>query len=339
MKLEIHKKGLIIYSMVLIASVVFSSFYGGPVSYGLLYGLLLLLPLSILYTCYNYWFLKVYQEIEVHKVVKGELHRYRVIFENAGWVPIYKMVLHLYTDRCELKEIDDKAQITLAVHEKKELTSGIKCTYAGAYNVGINRITLKDPFGIYSVELEVPYKFRAVVKPQITDMANQAIEIENIFNSADIKSDTAVEDIPGSDSRAYQRGDSLHAINWKVSARLGELVVRVPDKMEKQTVTMLLIADVDEKEKYSLEAIKRRDFFLEFIVSAAWLFGEQQVPVKFIYPSGKDLTGCSDGYMLVLAPYADYSAETAAKRITRAQCLSLNDYAADLANVTLNNEE
>ena len=60
---------------------------------------------------------------------------------------------------------------------------------------------------------------------------------------------------------------------------------------------------------------------------------------KFIYPSGKDLTGCSDGYMLVLAPYADYSAETAAKRITRAQCLSLNDYAADLANVTLNNEE
>lgn len=60
---------------------------------------------------------------------------------------------------------------------------------------------------------------------------------------------------------------------------------------------------------------------------------------KFVYPSGKDFTGCCDGFMLVLAPYADYSAETAAKRITRAQCLSLNDYAADLANVTLNNEE
>ena len=60
---------------------------------------------------------------------------------------------------------------------------------------------------------------------------------------------------------------------------------------------------------------------------------------KFVYPSGKDVTGCCDGFMLVLAPYADYSAETAAKRITRAQCLSLNDYAADLANVTLNNEE
>ena len=56
---------------------------------------------------------------------------------------------------------------------------------------------------------------------------------------------------------------------------------------------------------------------------------------KFIYPSGRDLKGCSDGFMLVLAPYADYSPETAATRITRSQCLDMNDYAADIANVTL----
>ena len=60
---------------------------------------------------------------------------------------------------------------------------------------------------------------------------------------------------------------------------------------------------------------------------------------KFVYPAGRDLTGCSDGFMLVLAPYADYSAETAAKRITRAQCLDLNGYAEDLANVTLKCDE
>ena len=51
--------------------------------------------------------------------------------------------------------------------------------------------------------------------------------------------------------------------------------------------------------------------------------------------SGRDLSGCSDGFLLVLAPYAGYSAETAAARITRAQCLDMNAYAADLATVTL----
>ena len=60
---------------------------------------------------------------------------------------------------------------------------------------------------------------------------------------------------------------------------------------------------------------------------------------KFIYPSGRDLTGCSEGFMLVLAPYADFSEETVAKRITRAQCLDMNEYAADLANVTLKGDE
>ena len=60
---------------------------------------------------------------------------------------------------------------------------------------------------------------------------------------------------------------------------------------------------------------------------------------KFVYPSGRDFSGCTGGFMLVLAPYADYSAETAAKRITRAQCLDLNKYAANLANVTLKCDE
>ena len=60
---------------------------------------------------------------------------------------------------------------------------------------------------------------------------------------------------------------------------------------------------------------------------------------KFVYPAGRDLAGCSDGFLLVLAPYADYSAETAAKRITRAQCLDLNRYAEDLTNVTLKCDE
>jgi hypothetical protein len=60
---------------------------------------------------------------------------------------------------------------------------------------------------------------------------------------------------------------------------------------------------------------------------------------KFIYPSGRDLTGCSDGFLLVLAPYADYSEETAATRITRAQCLDMNGFAADLANVALKDDE
>lgn len=59
---------------------------------------------------------------------------------------------------------------------------------------------------------------------------------------------------------------------------------------------------------------------------------------KFIYPNGRDLAGCHAGFLLVLAPYADYSAETAEARITRSQCLDMNGYAADIATLALTHE-
>lgn len=60
---------------------------------------------------------------------------------------------------------------------------------------------------------------------------------------------------------------------------------------------------------------------------------------QFIYPSGRDLSGCSEGFLLVLTPYADYSEETAATRITWTQCLDMNGFAADLANIALKGDE
>ena len=59
---------------------------------------------------------------------------------------------------------------------------------------------------------------------------------------------------------------------------------------------------------------------------------------RFVYPSGRDLQGCSDGFMLVLAPYTENTDETRAVKISRATCLDMNGYAADLATFTLSRE-
>ncbi len=56
---------------------------------------------------------------------------------------------------------------------------------------------------------------------------------------------------------------------------------------------------------------------------------------KFVYPSGADLRGCTFGFLLVLAPYEDYSPETSEERITRAQCLDMNAYAKDLSTLDI----
>ena len=296
MKLSIHKKGLIIYLIILVAVIAFASIYGGPMAFVPLYAVLLVLPFSIIYSILNYNQLNIYQEIEIHKVIRGSVHRYRLSVENTGFLPIYKMAVFAYTNRCVLSEIADGQLISLNSFEKQELTSDILCKYAGAYNVGIESILLTDPFGLYSVQLEIPYTFREVVRPPVTDVANRVLEIENLINSMGLKSESFLEDLPGSDVRPYQPGDPLHAINWKVSARLATLTVRLPEKMERRRVSMMLFPVHNPEDKQDVEFLEKRDFFLEFIISAAWHFAERQVPLRLIYPSGDITETTVDSY-------------------------------------------
>lgn len=296
MSIRIHPRGAAAYLISLAAGVAFASFYGGPVSFAWLYACLLLLPLSALYIFLNYHFLRVYQEIEVHRLVRGENHRYLAKIENAGPLPIHRMRLRTWDDRCRLYEIEDGQQVSLGIREKIELPSGISCIYAGSYDIGVRKVAFTDPFSVFTVELDVPYSFKAVVSPQITDIADPVLDLENPVNSTGLKSRRLPEETPGSDLRPYQPGDPLRAVNWKVSARLSEPVTRVPDRMEKRTVTILMLASFDPDQAQDLEFLKKRDFFLEFIVSAAWHFGRQGIPVRLVYPAGKISESTVDSY-------------------------------------------
>ena len=289
MKVAFAIKNLLIYLAALIAGIVFASFHGGPVAYAPLAVLLLFLPVSVIYILISFKILRVYQEIEVHKLTKGEVHKYRAVFENAGIFPIHNMAVGVYKDRCNLYDIPEGTRISLDSGQKQELHSGINCLFAGAYYIGIENVSFSDPFHILEITFDVPYSFRALVKPRITDIAGKALDLENLFNSTGQKSYRLYEDIPGNDLRAYQKGDSLASVNWKVSARLSDLVVRLPDRMEKRTLTIIMNACNIPEREWDTEFLKGRDFFLEFVVSAARHFSEQGIPVTIIYPAGKIL--------------------------------------------------
>ena len=286
MKITIIKKGLIIYLAALVAGIIFASFYGGPVAYAPLFALFLIIPVSIIYIVLNYAFLRVYQEVEVHKLTKGEEHKYRALVENAGFLPIHNMEIGTFKSRCNLYEIPDKTKLSLDIHDKKELISGINCLFAGVYDVGLENVSFTDPFRIFSVSFNIPYSFRAIVKPRITEIAGKTLDLENLYSSRGRKSERIFEDTPGNDIRQYVRGDSLSAINWKVSAKASKLMVRVPDKMEKRTLSILMNADSRPEREQDTDFLIKRDYFLEFVVSAAWLFGNQGIPVTIVYPAG-----------------------------------------------------
>lgn len=303
MKITFHKKGLCLYFLFLIASLVFASFYGGAVSFVWLYALILLIPVSFFYILINYKFLSIYQTMDVHKVLKGDEHEFTLVLENDGVLPIHRMKLTTYVDRCVLKAIEDGMEVSLDSFKRKELKSGLSCRYAGAYDVGAGFVSFTDPFRIFTLRFKVPYSFRAIVSPRITNAGESVVDIENIVNSTGLKSTIQNEDIPGSDMREYEKGDPISAINWKISAKFGDLVVRLPDKKEKRTLTMILEAANIPEIKWDTQFLKDRDRFLELIVSCAFNFAGQGVPIKLIYPSGTVTEKMVDSYESFLEFY------------------------------------
>ncbi len=307
MKITFTKFNLLIYLSTLVACTVFASFYGGPVAYAPLFALLFLIPVSALYIASNFISLRLYQEVDVHRLTKGEVHSYRASLENAGILPIHDMTIGIYTDRCLLYEISSDTRISLDTREKKELLSGINCLFAGAYNVGIESVSFADPFHIFEITIPVTYSFRAIVKPRITDIADKSLDLENIYNSTGQKSLNRFEDIPGNDLRPYRKGERMSTINWKIFAKQSELMVRLPDRMEKRSVSIIMNALSKPEREQDTAFLKARDFFLEFVVSSAKHFADLGIPVTVIYPAGRIIETRIDSYKAFIAFYNSVS--------------------------------
>lgn len=307
-RININIRNFIIYLMILIASVVFASFCGGLLPYVLLYGMFLLLPVSTLYIILSFAFISVYQELDVHRLVKSERHRLSVSLENTGLLPVHDVELILFIDRCDFDGIHDGETISLDPKEKKLLEAKTSCLFAGSYDVGLKGLRFNDAFRIFSISFNIPYSFKAIVSPKITDIADRYLDIENILNSTGHKSRMRYEEIPGNDLRSYYPGDAISKINWKVSARLGDLYVRVPDKLDTRIISLYLEPVNTQEKLKDTDFLKRRDFFLEFAVSAAYYFAGRGIPVHLIYPAGKITEKTIDSYEGFHEFYNDASA-------------------------------
>ena len=307
MSVRFDLKASLSYIIILSAAVVFASFYGGVLPFTLLFGIMLFIPVSVICIAVNYHCVLVYQGLSSYRVIKGERHDLKMSFENTGFIPIHNMELLLHSDRCRFEGIEDGERISIDQRSKTEINARVECIYGGTYNIGIKSLGFSDIFGMFTVRLNVPYSFRAIVSPKITDIAETHMDIENLINSVGSKSEIRMEEIPGNDMRSYRPGDPMSRINWKVSARNNELMVRVPDKQDTRRITLILEpANVPERDQ-DIRFLIRRDYFLEFAVSSAWYFARRGLPVLMIYPAGRITQRQVDSYDSFREFYNDVS--------------------------------
>lgn len=167
----------------------------------------------------------------------------------------------------------------------------IQPVHCGLIQIQIEEIRVYDYIGLFSARLRGPFMERYVsVLPNVYPLKT-AVELQQSAGREGWQEDVAAK--PGSDTqeifdtRFYQRGDTLHNIHWKLSAKADDLLVK-EFSMPLDTAFYLVAdcayaADKDAKERSNYVTSDQMDHFLEMTAAIAGHFAAQNEPCELIW--------------------------------------------------------
>lgn len=227
-----------IWVIVIILSLIFISFYGGTVSYGLFFAVLFLPLLSLIYLLMVFWRFKIYQKLEGRNVVAGQAVPYYFVLQNEDRFSFASVSVKMYSDFSYVEDVPEGDEYELLPEEHFRYDTYLICKYRGIYEVGIREVEIKDFLGFGKLKYHPVGNFEAIVRPKI-------VKKSTLKCLEDMESPILLETRSGQKEydmsvRKYKEGDSVRRIHWKASARMQELMTREVTGEEKQGIALVM---------------------------------------------------------------------------------------------------
>lgn len=212
--------------------------------------------------------MRVSAESETETVYRGDDLVLVLRIQHKGWIPIAPVILELSTPMGEGRRI---IRLKNQPGRVQMLRMPLHAAHVGVFSSGIHSCTVEDLLGI----------FRRRIAPDHTECALTVLPL--VFETEPLEMAPgdpgsemmarATEDLNApSDIRAYQPGDAMKKIHWKLSLRKGELMVRKFDEPLLQEVLILMDCSRPPALGHAEAEADLRDALLE---TAASLFSDQ----------------------------------------------------------------
>ena len=158
----------------------------------------------------------------------------------------------------------------------------IQCPHRGVYEAGVTRIGVTDVFGLVRLSRRPDMKLvRLEVLPRVTDVP--PLRLKPVDQGPEFRSRAAEDNASPSDIRAWQDGDELKKVHWKLSLRRREMMVRTYEESARPDT--LVIPDLAE-----ITALRDQQLTLEDCICEASL-NAVQAQLKAGYPVRMPLVG------------------------------------------------
>lgn len=193
---------------------------------------------------------------------KGNIYKPNIVFKNLFIFPSPPVTVEL-KDSVRVKCNENSLCIFIPPKSKREIHAEFKAQICGSSYIGINRITVKDYLGIFTF---VPKSINSLsekssaeisVMPDISFISaeNKALrKAVEISAFSDDSEDTAESGIsifggyPGYEHRAYVPGDPLKRVNWKLSAKRLQMLIRLDDYTSDSSIAVILDSVFNEND-------------------------------------------------------------------------------------------
>lgn len=155
-----------------------------------------------------------------------------VIEVNAG-TAIDLLELHLLIPRgLTVVEGDDPCGLRLGAGEERTMQLTLRCERWGSVELGDIRLRARGRIGMLVWEGRIlrPHRLQIYPRPELLQSLLAPLETQPA--SGDLVARVRAEGLEFADTRGFVPGDRLRSVNWRASARRGELIVneRHPDR-------------------------------------------------------------------------------------------------------------
>ncbi len=271
-----------IYLLLIVISLVFLSFYGGPLPYMVFFALIINMIASMIYIMYIFNSIRISQNILEHSVDKNQYVKLKFQIGNEGMLAGTSIKLNFNHEFSEVSGCEELEHIGLEPKQYIVKELELLCRYSGTYYAGVDSIEITDYFGIFHIRFEMPQRMKVVVRPRILKIDNLKFlnDNEQQVNSSNYRQDEAVVD---NETRLYQSGDNAGVIHWRNSMKMQKLLVRTMSAEE--AYDYIVIIDEMIRLKDNAERIIAADKVRETAIAI----------INYMYSCGYNI-GCAMGH-------------------------------------------
>ncbi|MCR5339079.1 MAG: DUF58 domain-containing protein [Lachnospiraceae bacterium] len=213
------------------------SFYGGSVSYGFFMLMTLIPVISFLYVIYVFFVFRIFQNVEGKNLVAGKLAPFYFTLMNENFIGFCFIKVRFFSSFSSIVGLDPDEEYSLLPKSGVRKNTSLLCLYRGEYEVGIKTVEIRDYFGLIRLRYRNKETMQVIVKPKLTELSDL---IEMDLSQTMARESAAEPYEPDVLVREYEYGDDPRLVNWKVSARTGQLMIRKETGLQRDGVMILM---------------------------------------------------------------------------------------------------